>query len=91
MIKLNSYMRILKGEGWRWNWIRFARMFEPVCFECPYVDSDMLNVIVKLYGENYFSWLKEPIDELNGYTPEQLLKTKSGTRVIRGYLMRMPN
>ena len=90
MIKMNSYMRILKGEGWWWNWKRFARNFEPISFDYPNVDAEILKVIVKLFGDDFSSWLNEPIVELNDYTPYQLLKSKMGTRIIQGYLMRLP-
>ena len=89
MIKMNDYMRILKGEGWCWNWHRFSKLYKPVSVDCPDIEKDVLKVIIELFGDNYITWLDEPILELNNYTPRQLMETKSGVRIIKGYLMRM--
>lgn len=89
MIKMNKYMRVLKGEGWFWNWNQFSKLFKPVSVDCPDVDKDILKVIVEMFGDNFIEWLDNPIVELNNYTPRQLLKTKTGIRIIKGYLMRM--
>ena len=88
MIKMNNLMRILKGEGWYLNWHRFTRQFKPVSIDCPGVEKDILKVIVEMYGENYIAWLDEPKLDLNSYTPRQLMETKTGERIIKGYLMR---
>lgn len=90
MITMNNEMRILKSEGCYLNWKQFSKGFKPVELIYPNVEADVLKVIVELYGENYTEWLEKPIHRLNNYTPHQLLQTKTGSRIIKGYLMRLP-
>ena len=90
MIKMNDEMRMLKGEGWSVSFNVFVIGFKPTEISYPDIDAGVLSVIIEYYGDNYISWLEEPIETLNNYTPHQLLKTKIGTRIIKGFLMRMP-
>lgn len=54
------------------------------------VPDDILIPVGIIVGKSASIWLTKELEEIPGYTPIDLLKTKDGLKALRAIIMRLP-
>lgn len=90
MIKKNDYMKYLLHTYDPFGWKQLVDSCQSCSVSYPGIPKDFAVVIGTLVGKQGETWFDTAIQSLNGYTPRELLESRSGRIILKMFLHRMP-
>lgn len=74
------------------KWNKYASCFKDVTTHIDGVPQDIVNAVFAILGDvDGYKWLHTPLHKLDGKSAIELVKTEKGEKVLKAFIMRLPN
>lgn len=72
------------------NWNDYANCFDELDIQIEGVPQDIVNAVLTVLGAEGYDWLHRPLNQFNGKSALDLLKTHKGEKALKAFIMRLP-
>lgn len=74
------------------HWEEYASCFKDEGIRVEGIPQDIVNAVTTVLGEKAgITWLDTPLHALDEKTARELLQTENGEKVLKAFIMRLPN
>lgn len=87
----NILLKEYKEEDWKEYSLLFQKVNIPIELE-NILPEDVMKVLIFLLGENrVLKWINYNFEIIDNMTPLEIIKIPNGLKVLKAFIMRIPN
>lgn len=72
------------------DWNDYANCFDELNIHIEGVPQDIVNAVLTVLGAEGYDWLHRSLNQFNGKSALDLLKTPKGEKALKAFIMRLP-
>lgn len=85
-----SRVKIMANKYSDYYWKKIVGYTKESSLKIEGIPQDIVNVLDALIGKQTVEWIDRPLQQLDGETARNLVKTEEGRKALKELIMRMP-